>query len=484
MFTMYRVDRLGNQHGSGRRAPCWIRATLTVATAGAAALAGAAGCSGGPASGVTVAAVGFGTVAQVVQAPANVVPKDQVTLSAAADGTVAALDVQDGQQVTAGEVLGSISSPTAQQQLASAQEALAQVSSGDSGIPATATGFTAAASTDESSANTAFTQAKTAAQQITDPTLQKTLLDEIDAAQSSYDSAISTVEGVVGQFEQGLASAGQVLDALDEAQRTQAQAAVDAAQSTISALTVTAPISGTVTLDSGQGGSGSSGLGSLNQIISQAESGAGAAGSGSGSGSSGSTGSSAGGSGASGGSTMISVGTPVSAGNALYTITDSSALTIAAQVDETDVLTVHPGVTADIQLNAVPGATYPGTVTAVDPTAVTSSQGNVTYTVRLSLGAGKLQGGGAAPTPLPGMSAIANLNVLTAHHTLSVPSSALIINGQTTSVWVVSGGTAQLHPITLGAQGQTAVQVLSGLKAGQQIVVNGADKVTAGEQVG
>ena len=483
---MYRVDSLGSQHGSGRRAPRWIRATLTVATAAAAALAGAAGCSGGPASGVTVAAVGYGTVAQVVQAPANVVPKDQVTLGAAADGAVAGLDVQDGQQVAAGQVLGTISSPAAQQQLASAQLALSQASSGDSGIPATTTGFTSATASDQTAANTAFAQAKSAAQQIADPTLQQTLLDEINAAQSSYDSAISTVDGVVSQFEQGLASAGQVLDALDEAQRTQAQAAVDTAQSTVNALTVTAPISGTVTLDSGQGGSGSSGLGSISQLISQAESGssaAGSAGSGSGSGSSGSAGA-AGGAAASGGSTMISVGTPVSAGNSLFTITDASALTVAAQVDETDVLTVHPGVTADIQLNAVPGATYPATVTAVDPTAVTSTQGNVTYTVRLSLGTGKLQDGEAAPTPLPGMSAIANLDVVTAHHTLSVPSSALIINGQTTSVWLVSGGAAQLHPITLGAQGQTVVQVLSGLKAGDRIVVNGADKVTAGEKVG
>ena len=484
---MYRVDSLGTQHGSGKHAPRWIRATLTVATAAAAALAGAAGCSGGPASGVTVAAVGYGTVAQVVQAPANVVPKDQVMLSSAAQGTVATLDVQDGQQVAEGQVLGTISSPSAQQQLTSAQQALSQVSSGDSGITATTTGFTDATSSDESAANSAFTQAKAAAQQIPDAALQQTLMDEINAAESSYDSAISTVEGVISQFEQGLASAGQVLGALDEAQRTQAQAAVDTAQSTVNALTVTAPISGTVSLDSGQGGSGSGGLGSINQLISQAESGAsgaGAAGSGSGSAGSGSTGSSGSGSGASGGSTMISVGTPVSAGNALFTITDASALTIAAQVDETDVLTVHPGVTADIQLNAEPGATYPGTVTAIDPTAVTSSQGNVTYTVRLSLGTGRLQDGEAAPAPLPGMSAIANLDVLTARHTLSVPSSALIINGQTTSVWLVSGGSARLHPITLGAQGQTVVQVLSGLKAGDRIVVSGADKVTAGEQVG
>jgi hypothetical protein len=95
-----------------------------------------------------------------------------------------------------------------------------------------------------------------------------------------------------------------------------------------------------------------------------------------------------------------------------------------------------------------------------------------------------MQDGSAAPTPLPGMSAIADLDVLTARHALSVPSSALVINGQATSVWVLTNGSAHLKRISLGAQGDTQVQVLAGLSAGQRIVVSGADKVTDGEQVG
>jgi HlyD family secretion protein len=174
----------------------------------------------------------------------------------------------------------------------------------------------------------------------------------------------------------------------------------------------------------------------------------------------------------------------VSSGGTLFTVTDASAVSVTAQVDETDILLVKPGVTAGIQLNAVPGATYQGTVLSVDPNGTTSSTGGVTYTVHLSLGAGTLPGGGAAPAPLPGMSAIANLNVLTAVHALAIPSAALLTNGNTTSVWLVRNGVAQSRQITLGAQGDTTVQVLSGLSAGDQIVTAGADKVTAGEHVG
>jgi multidrug efflux pump subunit AcrA (membrane-fusion protein) len=458
------------------------RAGIALTGAVALASAGLAGCSGGGSSGIATASVGYATVSQVVQASANILPKAQVGLSATSSGTLANLAVQDGQHVTAGQVLGVISSPTAQQQLAEAEKALSQAPSAGSGVSDTTAGFTEAAAADQNSANAAFTKAQQAAEKVPDASLRAALLAEIKAAKSAYSSAMDSVNAAVSAFQQGLTSASQVLDALGQTTRTQDQAAVNAAQATVNALTITAPISGTVSLGNGQ----SSGSGVSGSEISQLLAAAGSSGSSSGlSGSSSSSlGSLGSGSGSSTTGTTISVGTPVDSGGTMFTVTDGSTLSVAAQVDETDVLDLHPGVTASIQLNAVPGATYRGTVTSVDPTSTTSSQGSVTYTVRLGLGSGRMQDGSAAPTPLPGMSAIADLDVLTAKHALSVPSSALVINGQTTSVWVLTNGSAHLKRITLGAQGDTRVQVVSGLSAGQRIVVSGADKVTDGEQVG
>jgi len=51
-------------------------------------------------------------------------------------------------------------------------------------------------------------------------------------------------------------------------------------------------------------------------------------------------------------------------------------------------------------------------------------------------------------------------------------------------VWIIDGGVAHKHPIRLGAQGDKTVQVLSGLNAGQPIVIAGADKVADGDHVG
>jgi len=455
---------------------------LTLAVVATAALAG---CSSNTDSQVKTAAVGYTTVAQVVQAPANIVPKAQVNLSAPADGTVADLTVQDGQRVTAGQLLGVVSSPAAQQQLAEAKKARDQASSaGGSGIQATGAGFTRAENTARGNADRAFNQARTAAKQITDPALRKALLDQISATQSSYDAAISAVGATINEFQQGLASASQVLAALGQAQQTQAQAAVDVAQRTVDALKITAPISGVVTLGNGQASAGTAGLGSLSQLLAGAASGSGGS-AGSGAAALGSVAGSGSGSGGSGsGGSVISAGSPISSGGALFTITDASSLSVTAQVDETDVLTVKPGVSAHIQLNAVPGADYPGTVTAVDPNSTTSTQGGVTYTVRITLGVGTLSDGSTAPTPLPGMSAIADLDVVTVQHALSVPSAALVTDGNVTSVWIIDGGVAHKHPIRLGAQGDKTVQVLSGLNAGQRIVIAGADKVADGDHVG
>lgn len=426
-----------------------------------------------------MATVGYGTVAQVVEASANVTAKAEVTVSSPADGSVASLDVTDGEKVVAGQVLGQISSPSAQQQLATSQQAVKQASAAASSSPITTAGFTTEASSARSTADKAFAAAAQAAQQITDPQVKQAVLDQVAAAQGSYNSAFAVLTQTITQFQRGLASAGQVLSALGGAQKTQAEAAEQVAQQTVNALTITAPISGTVTLGTGQAGASGGSLSSVSQLLSQAASG-----------SSGtaaqSLGSLTGGGGSGGGASTvpISLGVPVSGGGQLFTVTDASSLSITAQVDETDVLLVKPGVTASIQLNAVPGATYQGTVLSVDPNGVTSSAGGVTYTVHLSLGAGTTSGGGAAPLPLPGMSAIADLNVLTAEHALAIPSAALLTNGNTVTVWLVQNGVAHARQIQLGAQGDTTVQVLSGLSAGDRIVTAGADKVTAGESVG
>jgi multidrug efflux pump subunit AcrA (membrane-fusion protein) len=81
------------------------------------------------------------------------------------------------------------------------------------------------------------------------------------------------------------------------------------------------------------------------------------------------------------------------------------------------------------------------------------------------------------------MSAVADLLVRTAHNAVSVPSSAVVRDGSVDTVWLVTNGRAERREVKLGAQGEDAVQVLEGLEIGDQVVVRGADRVSAGQSV-
>ncbi len=69
---------------------------------------------------------------------------------------------------------------------------------------------------------------------------------------------------------------------------------------------------------------------------------------------------------------------PVSAGSAAAHGHRRGGLGVTAEVDETDVLLVEPGVPATVELDAVPGrGRYPATVAAVDVTPTRRAGGGV-----------------------------------------------------------------------------------------------------------
>jgi multidrug efflux pump subunit AcrA (membrane-fusion protein) len=136
-----------------------------------------------------------------------------------------------------------------------------------------------------------------------------------------------------------------------------------------------------------------------------------------------------------------------------------------------------------VQLDAVPDAVYRATVTSVGVTPTTSSRGGVSYVVRLRLGAGKDIDGRSAPKPRPGMSAVAQLKVRTSDDAVVVPASAVFRQDGRDQVWVVVEGKAQERIVRLGAEGSDTLAVVSGLTKGDTIVVRGADRVVAGQDI-
>jgi HlyD family secretion protein len=423
----------------------------------------AASC-GDKATGVSLGAATRGAVDEIVEAPGSVTARAAATVSSPADGTLTELRVDAGSRVHKGQVVAVIDAPAAQDRLTAAAKALDQANS--AGVPSGGgtAGFTTVRRQTDARAGDAFDDARTAAAKVTDPTLKKALLAQVDAASRQYQAASEAAAAAVRSVQRGVAGLGQAVRALTAAQRMQAQQAYDLAAAAVDALTLHAPVAGVVQL----GGTSAGSTPSLTDLIS---SGATAA-------------PSTGGLGPLPGvDAAVPEGAAVSAGTPILTIVDTGRLGLAAEVDETDVLLVKAGVAATVELDAATGATYQATVRAVDLLPTTSSRGGVSYRVRLDLGKGSYAGGTAAPTPRPGMSAVVRLQVRHVTDAVTVPASAIVnVDGRDT-VWTVRSGKAERVPVTLGVQGEDVVQVTAGVAAGQRIVVAGADEVSPGEDL-
>jgi multidrug efflux pump subunit AcrA (membrane-fusion protein) len=277
------------------------------------------------------------------------------------------------------------------------------------------------------------------------------------------------------QVQQGLAGISDAVAALGAAQQAQAQAAVDLAQSTVDALTLRAPIAGVVQfarpatatsadplagLLGAAGAAGATGAAGLAGAAEAAKS----------------TGQ------AVGVDDVLAIGDRVSAGTPVLTIVDVSEIGLVGEVDETDVLLVTPGITADVELDAAPGLRYEATVGTIDLLPTPSTRGGVAYRIRLAFTAAEAADSDQ-PTPRPGMSAVAHLRVRTAVDAVAVPAAAVISADGGQAVWLVRDGVAVQQKVRVGVQGEDLVQVLEGVEPGQRIVVSGADKVSAGQDL-
>jgi multidrug efflux pump subunit AcrA (membrane-fusion protein) len=422
----------------------------------------AASC-GDKAGAVSLGSATVGTVDEIVEAPGSVTARAAATVSAPADGTLADLRVDAGDRVRKDQVVAVIDSPSAQQRLTAAEKALDQASRG--GVPSggSTAAFTAVRRRTDARADSAFEAARDAARKVTDAALRTALLKQVDAAREQYSAASEAAGAALHAVQRGVAGLSQAVGALTAAQRLQAQQAYDLADAAVDALTLRAPVAGVVQL----GGTASGGTSSLTDLLSSGTTPTAPPAT----------------STLPGVDAAVPEGAVVSAGTPILTVVDTGRLGLSADVDETDVLLVKAGGPATVELDAATGATYQATVRAVDLLPTTSTQGGVSYHVRLDLGNGAYGDGRAAPTPRPGMSAVVRLTVNRATGAVTVPASAVVNADGRDTVWAVRGGKAERVPVTLGVQGEDVVQVTTGVAAGQRIVVAGADQVKAGQEL-
>ena len=158
-------------------------------------------------------------------------------------------------------------------------------------------------------------------------------------------------------------------------------------------------------------------------------------------------------------------------GQPLLVLDDPRAYRLEAEVGESAVGGVRLGQRVPVVLDSL-GRSLEGRVVEIIPAADPASR---TVTVKLDLpGDPGLRSGlfGRARFPAGERQA------------LLVPISALTERGQLTAVYVVDGqNIARLRLVTAGARHADRVEILSGLAAGERIVVEGAARVTDGSPV-
>ena len=149
-------------------------------------------------------------------------------------------------------------------------------------------------------------------------------------------------------------------------------------------------------------------------------------------------------------------------GEALFQVTDLSSVWVVADVFEQDVGLVKSGAKASVTLPAYPGQTFIGAITYIYPTLKPDTR---TVPVRIELANPKL-------LLKPAMFAQVDVQLGGSAPVLTVPESAVIDSGKRQIVLVQRGeGRFEPREIRPGSRGDNFIEVLEGLKAGEEVVV-------------
>jgi HlyD family secretion protein len=194
-----------------------------------------------------------------------------------------------------------------------------------------------------------------------------------------------------------------------------------------------------------------------------------------------------------------------SEGSIIMTIADMSLITAEVKVDETDIVNIKLGQTADITIDAIPNKVFKGHVTEIGNTAILRSTGVAASQSAISSQEAKdfkvVIAMDDPPDEIrPGLSCTSKVTTGTRQNTLSIPIQALTVRQrgdleqprpetsgaqaatkldpaaekarkeEIQGVFVVADGKAAFHKVETGITGATDIEVVTGLREGDQIV--------------
>lgn len=206
------------------------------------------------------------------------------------------------------------------------------------------------------------------------------------------------------------------------------------------------------------------------------------------------------------GETVV-VGIQNAPGSTLMTLSNLSIITAELRVDETDIVNIKNGQSAEVTIDAIPNKTFQGTVTEIGDNAMIRSTGVATSQSTAGSQEAKdfkvvVTLSDPPPNLRPGLSTTAKITTATRNHVLAIPIQALTIRQpkdlvdpskkdknnveaaapeikQTDNdkdkkdiqgVFVIENNKAKFVPVETGVAGTTDIEVLKGLNPGDSIV--------------
>ena len=168
-------------------------------------------------------------------------------------------------------------------------------------------------------------------------------------------------------------------------------------------------------------------------------------------------------------------GERVMAGTAIYKIADLSSVWMDGEVYEQDLPLIRLGQRAEAELQAIPGATFVGSVAYIYPTLNPDTR-TVRVRVQLSNQNHRLK---------PGMFATLRLFATAGQSVLNVPRSAVLSTGERHLVFVKrADGMLEPRPVEIGGASSDRIEILRGLAGGDTVVTSATFLVDAESNLG
>src|ERR1700757_1177399 len=160
-------------------------------------------------------------------------------------------------------------------------------------------------------------------------------------------------------------------------------------------------------------------------------------------------------------------------GTFMFEIMQEDVIRVSAYVPQDAAFGVAPGVAAIVRVPELPDRAFPGTVTRI---AVALQPGTRTLLTEVDI-----------PNPdgalTPGIYCTVEFHIPRKTPSLSVPADAIIFNRNGMQVAVVSNGRVELRKVNVKRDLGTRVEVDSGIKAGDQVVLNPPVTLVDGSKV-